>query len=267
MVAESEKPKKHEDIIEEQLEMGTRQYIAPTGRLALSAFTAGLEIGFSLMLMCILYTLFSDKYTLEGLQLILSLGYPLGFVFVVIGRSELFTEHTSLAMIPVLRGEKKVWEMFRLWGIIIGGNLLGGFIFALFLSWIGPAKGIISYDAFHYFGEKLVAHTTQVTLGSAVLAGWMMGLLAWLVTTAQETTSRIIVVVLITIIIGLGSLHHCIVGSVEMLAAVLACEAFDMLDYWYFLWPSVLGNTIGGAIFVSVLKFGQVAITTHRGKN
>jgi formate/nitrite transporter FocA (FNT family) len=82
-----------------------------------------------------------------------------------------------------------------------------------------------------------------------------MGLLGWLVTTAQETISRIFLVVLITFVIGFGKFHHCIVGTVELVCGAIHSPDANMAVYGSTLFFSVMGNIIGGAFFVAVLKY------------
>ena len=251
-------PKEHKDIIEEQMRMGFHEYEKSNLGLTLSAFTAGLEIGFSVLLMGIIYTLFNGRIHPDTLHLLVSMGYPLGFIFVIIGRSELFTEQTALAMVPVLNRKASIKELFGLWGLVLLGNLIGGFLFSLFITWIGPSMEIISEDAFVTIAEKMIKPNWEIILGSAVLAGWMMGLLGWLLSSSQESISRIIIVIFITIIIGLGGLHHCIVGSVEIICGMLVSDTISLSDYLNFLVFAIIGNTIGGAFFVSVLKNSQL---------
>ncbi len=90
-----------------------------------------------------------------------------------------------------------------------------------------------------------------------------MGLLGWLLSSVQESIARILLVVLVTIIIGFAHLHHCVVGSVEVLSALWVNPEIGWADYFAFLGPSVLGNILGGAFFVAILKF---AIARQEGK-
>ncbi len=94
-------------------------------------------------------------------------------------------------------------------------------------------------------------------LGSAVLAGWLMGLLSWLVTSATETTSRILIVALITSLIGLGGLHHSIVGSIEVFVGFLTSDTIGFTDYLYFQSLTTIGNAIGGVFFVAIIKYSH----------
>lgn len=255
--------KETEEIVEEQVVLGEKIYDMLNYKLFISALTAGLEIGFSLIVMGVLYTLFVGEVSDAVMHVLLSLGYPIGFVFVIIGRSELFTEQTSLAMIPVLNKNQKVGALLKLWGLVLLGNLIGGLLFSAFIAWFGPAKEIISVDAFVHIAKKFTNLPTELVLGSALLAGWMMGLLGWLLTSVEESISRVVLIILVTIIIGLGGLHHCVVGSIEVLSALWLSPDIGWGDYWRFIWPSVLGNTLGGALFVSTLKFAITSKSNH----
>ena len=257
-MAEKDSPKPHDEIVQDQIRMGFRDYERSNLGLSLSAFTAGLEIGFSVMLMGILHAMFSGKVDDHILSLIVAAGYPLGFIFVIIGRSELFTEQTALAILPVLNGRASVRELLALWGFVIAGNLIGGSLFAIFITWIGPQSGRIPVASFQHMAHVMVDPDWQVTLGSAVLAGWMMGLLGWLISSVRESISHVVIVVLITLIIGAGGLHHCIVGNIEVLSGWLVGDGITFRDYIEFLVFTVIGNTIGGAFFVSVLKYRQM---------
>lgn len=259
-MADKEKPKEAEEILDQQIRTSFREYERSNRGTFLSAFTAGLEIGFSIFVMGVLYVFWKGLVPKEALHLLVVTGYPAGFIFVIIGRSELYTEQTSLALLPVLNGKKNLSELSALWGLVILGNLLGGAIFAFMVSWLGPEMNIISTESLLYLAEKMLQPRWELLLGSAVLAGWLMGLLSWLVSSSQESISRIFIVILVTVIIGMGSLHHCIVGSVEVLAGFFASDSIAFTDYLHFLLFSVLGNTIGGGIFVAVLKYSQLKI-------
>lgn len=257
-MSEKDNPKEHDEIVEDQIRMGFRDYERSNLGLSLSAFTAGLEVGFSVMLMGILHAMFNGKVDSDILHLIIAAGYPLGFIFVIIGRSELFTEQTALAILPVLNGKASIKELLRLWGFVILGNLVGGLLFALFITWIGPESGRIPKESFEHIAKAMIEPSWQITLGSAILAGWMMGLLGWLISSVRESISHITIVIFITLIIGIGGLHHSIVGNIEVLSGLMVSDSITFSDYFNFLVFAILGNVIGGAFFVSVLKYTQM---------
>ncbi len=259
-ITKSDKPKEVGEILEEQLESSLREFNRSNGGLFISAFTAGMEIGFSILLMGTVMTMYGGHLSPETLHFYLGLCYPLGFIFVIIGRSELFTEHTALAILPVLRGNVKISDLIILWGIVYLGNIIGGFIFSMINVKIAPAIGIISEEAFHDLAYKVINYDFWIILLSALLAGWMMGLLGWLVTSSQETISRILVIILVTFTIGFAGLHHCILGSIEVFSGMLVSPDIDFLDYLKFQFWATVGNSIGGAVFVAVLKYSHVRI-------
>src|SRR6056297_502294 len=252
------RPKEVHEILQEQLYTAQKEHERPSLELFLSAFTAGLEIGFSVFFMGIMYTLFAGEVTASQLHLIVSVFYPIGFIFVIIGKSQLFTEHTTLAVMPVLNRDASIRSLLRLWGIIYGGNILGGLVFAVLLALVPAEMGLISDESLVHLAAKLTGHRPYVIFGSGVIAGWLMGLLSWLVTSSQETISRIFQIFLVTTVIGIGSLHHSIVGSIEVFSAMLIDPSITFSAYGITQIWSTLGNLAGGVIFVAFIKFSHV---------
>ena len=255
-----DRPKGINQILDEQIDASLKEFNRSNLGLFISSFSAGLEISFSVMLMGIIYHMYSDSLSQEGLHLVLSLCYPVGFIFVIIGRSELFTEHTALAILPVLNRSVKISSLFGLWGIVYLGNIIGGFIASLLITFIGTEIGFINFEALEFLSTKLSNHEWYIILFSAILAGWMMGLLGWLITSSQETLSRIFMVILVTFIIGLGGLHHCIVGSIELFTGLLSGQGIGGQEYLITQFWSTLGNILGGAFFVAILKYSHVRV-------
>ncbi len=251
-------PKEGDQILKEQVQMALMEYRRHNKSLLLSSFSGGLEVGFSVLLMGLLYTMFHGQMSKAGLEFALAFAYPIGFIFVILGRSELFTEHTTLAVLPVLNGSVRVSRLLQLWSLILVGNLVGGYVFAFLTTIMAPKMGIISLEAFEHLAEKMLKFNWWVTLGSAIFAGWLMGLLSWLNSSSQETISRIFIIVLVTATIGLAGLHHSIVGSIEVFAGFLVSPKITFSDYLFFqLWATV-GNIIGGTVFVAVVKYSHL---------
>jgi len=249
------KPRKHGEILNEQLEEGKEVFDNSTGSILLCSFTAGLEIGFSFLLMCTVFTFFNGKVAEDTLFKLLTFVYPAGFIMVILGRSLLFTEQTSLLSLPVLNKKESISSLLKLWGLVIFGNLAGGWAMAALLIWIGPALGIFDLIAVEKISTHVTSFSPQVILVSAILAGWLMGLLSWLLSSAQETVSRILLIIMITGIMAFTSLHHSIVGNVEVFAGLLSSSKITFLDYLTFESLSLLGNAIGGVVFVALLKY------------
>ncbi len=252
------KPKKINEILDEQIETALREHRRSNQDLFFSAISAGLEVGFSVFLMAVVYSLFHGFLHPSVLHVLIALAYPIGFIFVIIGRSELFTEHTTLAVIPVLNRNATIKSLLILWSIVYAGNLLGGYFFGYILSILPERLNNIHNNTFYFLAEKLINHPWYVILGSGVLAGWLMGLLSWLVTSSQETISRIFIIILITSVIGMGGLHHSIVGSIEIFTATITSELVGWKDYLHVQIWATLGNLVGGVVFVAFVKFSYI---------
>lgn len=244
-----------EQIYEQQLEEGLREYQRSPRGLFFSALLAGLELGFSLYFMGIIHEMLKGSLSGASLQIATSMAYPLGFIFVILGKSELFTEHTTLSVLPMLNGRKRPVDLGRVWGTIYLGNWLGGLLMAILLVVVCRAKGIISAETFRDIGLHFTEYNNSVVFGSAVLAGWLMGLVSWLVTSAKDTISRIVIIFLVTTVIGLGRLHHCIVGSIEVIAGMLNSDVLGIQDYIRVQFFATVGNIVGGVGFVALIKY------------
>lgn len=262
---ESPEPQKsYVTILEQEITEGLEELRRPARGLLFSGLSAGLDVGFTALLVCLVVTLARGELAAPVYELLRANAYSVGFILVIFGRSELFTEHTTLACLPVLDGRASLTQLARLWGIVYVANLMGTVIFAGLLTVIGPALGIIDTAAFGHVASSLVDHPWWVILLSAVLAGWMMGLVSWLVTAGRDTISQIVFVWLVTSAIGLAHLHHCIAGSVEILPAVLLGVGTDLGDLLVFLGLATLGNVVGGVFFVALVKYAH-ATDSRRG--
>ncbi len=248
--------KPYQDILADELFVAERELTRPASGLLLSGFSAGLDIGFGPFAMVVYLTLAADTLP-DGLDTLMLAGlYAIGFVLVVFGRSELFTEHTTLAVLPILDRRTSIDRLGRLWGLIYAANLVGATAFSLLASIVGERLGIASKEAFAELADTLVRHSALTMFLSAILAGWLMGLMSWLVTAARETTGQLAIVLIVSFTIGLGSLHHSIAGTVEVLMGVFAADV-SVIDYLRFLGSATAGNVVGGSVFVALLKYAH----------
>ena len=247
-----------EAILAGQIKMGTDELERPISGLFLSGLSAGLDIGFGPLLMAVFLTLGTGAWGEFSLDLLVANAYAMGFIFVIVGRSALFTELTTLASLPVLARRASVGQLGRLWGSVYAGNIVGGVIFAASMVTLAPAYGIADPETFAEIARPLVDHDPEILFMGAVLAGWMMGLLSWLLMAAQDTVSRLLLVWLVTFGIGIGHLPHSIAGNVEVLAGALVSELISPVGYLRFLAIATGGNAVGGVVFVALLKYAHV---------
>jgi formate/nitrite transporter FocA (FNT family) len=253
-----EPQKSYETILEQEIAAGLTELERPALALLLSGLSAGLDVSLGLLLMAVMRTLTEGVLPKPVSEILVALMYASGFLFVVLGRSELFTEHTTLAVLPVLDGRASLAQLGRLWGLIYVANQAGAAAFAAFLVFLGPRLGVIEPKVFGSIASGLVEHPGWVILLSAVLAGWLMGLLSWLVAASRDTIGQIFIVTLVTTAIGLCHLHHAVVGTAEVLAGVFSGQGATAADFGKFLLWATLGNILGGVFFVALIKFGHI---------
>lgn len=246
------------DVLKSLIDSGLHEIERDRLGLVLSSFSAGLDIGFGPLLMAVVLTMSQGGFGDLGTELILAGSYSIGFVFVILGRSELFTEHTTLAVLPVLDGKATLPQLARLWGLVYLGNIIGGLVFASLGVLLLADPGLIAPEALTSIAHKMMRHDPGWLFTAAMFAGWLMGLLAWLLSAAQDTTSRLLLICLITATIGLLHLPHSIAGNVEVLFGLYASPSITVVDYLQFLGLATLGNAFGGAVFVAILKYGHV---------
>ncbi|MBI0427407.1 formate/nitrite transporter family protein [Psychrobacter sp. NG27] len=246
--------KSYASILVEQVMDAKETFERSLGSLFTSAFTAGLEIGISFFMILSAFALLNEVIPSHYAMVLSSLLYPIGFIIVVIGQSLLFTEQTSLLSLPVLNKIEPLHKLLRLWGIVIAGNIVGGCLFAALMVGLGLHMHLFTDHAIDVYAEHILGFEWWMIFGSAVLAGWMMGVTAWLVTSARDTLSRIVLVTIITGSIGFLGLHHSIVGNIEVFSALLYGNTVSLWRYLVFLVVVLVGNTVGGVVFVAVLK-------------
>lgn len=254
------RPKNVDEILNEQIDASLHEHKRSNFALLISSLGGGMEVGFSIFLMGIVSTLFYNEVSDNSLHVMLAFCYSIGFIFVIIGRSELFTEHTALAILPVLNRSATVRSLFEIWSIVYVGNIIGGYLFSFIMTNISPSFGIISDESIVYLAKKMIHFDWSVIMFSGILAGWLMGLLGWLVTSSQETISRILIIILVTATIGMGGLHHCIVGSIEVFSGFLVSDEIGWSEYFKFQSAATIGNIIGGVVFVALLKFSHIRV-------
>jgi formate/nitrite transporter FocA (FNT family) len=225
------------------------------GAIFWSGVAAGLSMGFSFLALALLQGGLPEG---PSRRLIDSAGYSLGFVIVVLGRQELFTESTLTAVLPlfVRRDAATLFSLLRFWAVVLCANILGTLIFAGLLSIDGLFAPAI-HDALVANAHDAVSGPFWPTLVKAILAGWLIALMIWLLPSAKS--ARVLVIMLLTYVVALGRFSHVIAGSVEAFYAVFTAHA-SLYDYLAgFLAPTIIGNTIGGVALVAVLNHAPLA--------
>ncbi len=188
-------------------------------------------------------------------KLLGSLVFTVGFIALTLARSELFTENFLVPLSTVVAGRKGPGSVLRLWGGTAVANLAGGWIFAAIL--------MAGFPELHATAVQLGMHFVEIGIGwrsfaMAMTTGAIITIMTWMIEGTDSAGAQIVAAIVAGFLLTAGEMNHCIVASLEMFAALVAGAPFGYLDWFtVFVW-AVLGNTVGGIGFVTVLRFVQV---------
>jgi len=223
--------------------------------LLLSGLAAGLTMGFSLVVEGVLQAHLPDA---PWRELITSWGYTIGFLIVVLGRQQLFTENTLTPILPLLhnRNASTLWRVLRLWVVVLAANIVATFAFAYAIAHTDVFSPEIK-SAFAEISRHTIGSSFWTTLFKAVFAGWLIALMVWLLPAAEA--ARPFVILIVTYVVSLGGFAHIVAGSVDAAYLIQIGEA-GWADYLTrFFAPTLIGNVLGGVTLVAALNYGQVA--------
>lgn len=218
-----------------------------------SGLAAGLSMGFSLATEGLLRSYLPDAH---WVGLVAEIGYTTGFLIVILGRQQLFTENTLTPILPLLRNRTlhTLFNVVRLWGVVLLANLVGCAVF----GWAAANTTLFTPDIqgiFSSMAVETVGHAWGQIFLRGIVGGWLIALLVWLLPFAE--TARVWVIIAITYIIGLGHFSHGIAGSVDAFAG-----AFIGVSGWgdvaRFITAALCGNVLGGVLLVALINYGQV---------
>jgi len=235
-------------------EEGEDELRRPARSLFWSGLAAGIAITASLLAEAALRAHLPDS---GWRPLLVAFGYPLGFVIVILGRMQLFTESTITAMLPLVTKPSR-WALartLRLWGIVLGANLIGTAIAAACIAagLLGtPAMQAAAIDQ----SRSLLDLAPLATFVNAVPAGFLIAIVAWILPNAREQS--VLVIVAITYLLAIGSFSHSVVGASEAWLLVFAGEVGAVRALGGLMLPAILGNLVGGAGIFALLAHAQV---------
>jgi formate-nitrite transporter family protein len=248
-----ERPTAHQ--IYAQVAKNARQELKrPARALAISGFAGGITMGLTGLATAIAR---AELGTAGWAVFVTQLLYPIGFIAVILGRAQLFTENTLYPVALVLSERRHYFATLRLWAIVLISNCIGALAFAA-LAVRTHALQPKYVDSLVAIGLENANHSLSSIFWSAIIGGWIIAMVAWLVSGSHSISGSMMLIWLLAFVVGLGHFAHSIASSGEILAAVLHGR-LGALNYLRWLWPAVLGNITGGVGLVTMLEYGQTA--------
>ena len=235
-------------------EEGEHELRRPASALFWSGLAAGLAVNASLITEGALQLHLPDT---EWRELVVGLGYPVGFLLVILGRMQFFTESTLTAMLPLAASPSRwaAWRTLRLWTIVLLANLLGTALAsaAIASDWIGHAA---LSETMVEISAGVLALGPMETFVNAIPAGFLIAVLAWSLPNARE--QAFLVIFAVTYVVGIGGFSHSIVGSDEAFLLMWEGQVSPARAILGLVAPAVLGNLVGGAGLFALLVHAQV---------
>jgi len=240
----------HEQIRQE----GEKELERDALALLFSAIAAGLSMGASLMAKGIFHVNLQD---VPGGFLLENLGYTFGFIIVIMARQQLFTENTVTAVLPVMHKPNggNFLLLMRLWGLVLGGNLIGTALAALAFNHL-PIFDDAVRGAFVSISQKVMENSPMEMFVNAVVSGWIIATMVWMFPSAGA--AKIWIIILMTWLVALGDLAHIVVGSVEIFYLVFSGDLPWQQFIWPFALPTLAGNIIGGTFIFALISHAQI---------
>jgi formate-nitrite transporter family protein len=243
------------DIYEQVSRNAKRELARPNKALAISGVVGGLTMGLTALGVSIIAAQLGSGSIARFIAFLL---YPLGFMAVILGRGQLFTENTLYPVALILAERRHVLSTLRLWAVVFPSNVAGAFLFAMLCARTKALQPEI-LAAMAQFGVDAAHMTSKQVFWSGVVGGWIIALVAWLVSGSHSITGSVALIWSLTFIVGLGHFAHCIASSGEILAAVLT-HKLAAVDYLKWILPATCGNITGGVLLVTLLEYGQVKL-------
>lgn len=243
------------EIFEKVEENAHQELRRSTHGLAFSGFAGGLTMGLTGISVAAATVAMGD---VPNQGFVPFLFYPVGFIAVIIGRAQLFTENTLYPVALVLSERRHFLDMARLWSVVFFCNILGAIAFAALVIETDALTPEI-HSVLVQLGAAAAHGSNSHVFWSGVIGGWLIALVAWLVTASHWTIGQIAVIWLLAFVVGVGHFSHCIANTAEIMSAVFA-GGVPFNRYLAWLGLATAGNIFGGVSMVTMLNFGQVKV-------
>lgn len=226
----------------------------PASSLFWSAVAAGIAIMASVSVCGALHRYLPDAPWRDA---VVAMGYPFGFLIVVLGRMQLFTEQTVVAILPLAREMtgRNLARVARLWALVLAGNVIGTAAVAALTAY-GHVQSKELLDGMVAVSAKLLDRGPLETLAQAIPAGFIMAAVAWV--RSAEDEFGFWIVLSLTFAIGLCGFAHVVAGAAEAWLLFWTGKADLAWVFAGFLLPALAGNLIGGTGLFAALAHAQV---------
>ena len=246
-----------EEIYRRTKEEGERRLQRPLLEMISTALAAGFDITAGVVALGITAASFTERTGIHPAHVLSSLAFGIGFVFLVVGRGELFTENFLVPIAGLDHRRGSSWlALARLWITSPIFNIVGGLIMVFILS----AQNVLPEGVSHALevnADNIHAAGSMALFLSAIFAGALITAMTWFVEGQESMMVRVVVSWIAGSLLALGSFNHVIVITLELVFGLRFGAHYD----WTFIAGNfglaVLGNMIGGLGLVTLNRLTQ----------
>jgi formate/nitrite transporter len=249
------------EIVDEGAIIGEKRLERPLIGDAMTSFIGGMSISFGAVALAWAGASMGGADAPSAAHLVSALAFPIGFVILLVGKSELFTENFFLPVSAVLERRGTLRQLLSLWGVSLMFNLLGSLLFAVLIArpgvlGEGPAREMIE------LAQHKVEYSWETAFVKALFGGWLMTIMTWLVVAAEGLGPRLMIIWGVATLIVLAEFNHVVISAAEIFMAMFLGADITVSE-WFIrnFVPALFGNVIGGVVFVTLLSYIQARYT------
>lgn len=242
-----------EETFERALDEGRRRMSRPLVPLLATGFVGGVDVGMGVLAMLLVEHVAGTGPT--G-RLLGGVAFAIGFIGLTLARSELFTEDFLIPVTTVAARQATGFNLARLWAVTLAANLAGGWIITLLVvSGLPSLASAAVASGGHYVDPGLGWESFAL----ALLAGAAMTLMTWMQHSTEHMGVKLIPAVTTGFLVTAGGLHHSVVSALVIFTGLHTGQApYGYVDWATVTGWAVLGNLVGGVLFVTALRLLQV---------
>jgi formate transporter len=248
---------KPQDVVATLVDSGARKAQLGIRDLLLRGFLSGALLG-------IATSLAIGANTQTGQPIVGALVFPVGFAMIVLLGLELVTGSFALLPMAVLQGRATMPQLLANWGWVFVGNLAGGLVYALLITYAltnggTTDAGAVGATIVKIAEAKTVAYASHGGAGwmtafvKAILCNWMVCMGVAMAAVSSGTLGKIVACWMPIVIFFAQGFEHAVVNMFVIPAGMLLGAQTTMADWW--VWnqvPVTLGNVVGGLLLTGL---------------
>ena len=246
-----------EELYRRTAREGERRLSRDALELSATSFVAGIDVVFGLIALGVTHHLVAPRGGPELADLAGSLAFGIAFVFIIVGKSELFTENF---LVPIAglnpRDRRSLYKLGELWAISPVLNIIGGTLLILVVT----TNGVLPEGtgaALTEIVRPLDNNDVPSAFMSAVAAGALITLMTWVVEGVDDLGVNVVCAWIFGALLALGHFNRVIVVTLEFIFGNRYGAGVGWEDALSNFGIAAVGNMAGGLLFVTLTRIGQ----------